>query len=425
MIIYNSETVQITTNAQGPSDNIVICFQAFIPKPGFHNEPFGHHFIEQLGLRGMFVNVSANHWYQSPDFAAAIPLLREACEGSRVITYGSSMGAYAALLYSRALGAETVLAVGPQLSIDPIKVPFEPRWVDEAAQLKFDWDNMEAGISPTANILLVYDSATLDARHARLIEGLGPNVKLIPVPFGGHPVLGMLVESKAMNPIFESVVAGTATPRSISALIKERRRESCIYWSRLGMRAARRDPRHAAAALDRIETMTVQPRAKPHVHELQQIVFQNDPSRREMMRDKLRERLSDAQRALTIDMTLASAPGLMTGWSGPEPAGRWMVGDFSTLDLPGSLSSAPFLLELHIRRAFGNQELVLSCGEEQLYRGRPAAGVVSALVDLARSSEKITLSMLHPDATSPFAIGNSNDKRRLSFFVERIVCRHE
>ena len=55
------------------------------------------------------------------------------------------MGAYAAAICSEAVGADAVIAISPQVSIDGAKVPWERRWREEADSIgAFRRDEMMA-----------------------------------------------------------------------------------------------------------------------------------------------------------------------------------------------------------------------------------------------------------------------------------------
>src|SRR3712207_6847911 len=63
------------------------------------------------------------NWYPAPDMRSAIAEISSyLARFNRIVVYGQSMGSYAALKYSKALGATHVLAFSPQYSIDPTDV---------------------------------------------------------------------------------------------------------------------------------------------------------------------------------------------------------------------------------------------------------------------------------------------------------------
>ena len=69
---------------------------------------------------------------------AALEAVRDAVRGyRRVVAYGSSMGAYAALRFGGWAGADCAVALSPQYSIrDPAVMRFEKRWADASARFR-------------------------------------------------------------------------------------------------------------------------------------------------------------------------------------------------------------------------------------------------------------------------------------------------
>jgi len=88
-------------------------------------------FIGVLGnhdVKKLFIKDSKTAWFlrgivgisdNTPACAKAIKLFARMMGVERIITIGSSMGAYGALLYGNLLRADVVLAFGPQTAIDP------------------------------------------------------------------------------------------------------------------------------------------------------------------------------------------------------------------------------------------------------------------------------------------------------------------
>ena len=125
-------------------------------------------------------------WYPPDDMAALLPAIRKILDGRFAIrvTYGHSQGGYAAIKFSRVLGAQTVLAFSPQYAIDQ-------RIVHDDRVNKFYAGYRHAGMgieaADTAGAVFVFfdprDAA--DARHAAMIAAATPTLTL-PVGFVGH-----------------------------------------------------------------------------------------------------------------------------------------------------------------------------------------------------------------------------------------------
>lgn len=183
---------------------------------------WGHPFAAKLGWTTLAFTSEAQDWYPAEDMAALLPAAREAAGPVRV-TYGFSMGGYAALKYGRALGARATLALSPQYSIDPADMPGDPR-----AKHFFD-SRRHAGmavraddLSPTP--LIVFDPLlAVDAKHAARLMRL-PGLHGLPLRFAGHATPRVLVEAEALPGLVEAVLA--ADLPGAAALVRARRRRS-------------------------------------------------------------------------------------------------------------------------------------------------------------------------------------------------------
>ena len=137
------------------------------------------------------VKPKSSDWYRNPDLADALSSLRENGffdQFETIITYGGSMGGYAALTYADLVKATTVLALNPQTTLNLSDVPWEDRF--QEAQLQ-DWTGPYSdavGKSENAKqVLCVYDPFTRrDAMHvARLNQS---NLVHVRAPFLGHGI---------------------------------------------------------------------------------------------------------------------------------------------------------------------------------------------------------------------------------------------
>lgn len=89
---------------------------------------------DRLDLAAVGIMARSNHWFPGAAMGAAFDAIRRHLSG-RVLLYGTSMGGYAALKWSGRIGADTVLAFSPQVTISPDELPantytqfFRPEW---------------------------------------------------------------------------------------------------------------------------------------------------------------------------------------------------------------------------------------------------------------------------------------------------------
>jgi len=214
------------------------------PAEKHRKEGFGERFLDASGVAYLcFIN-RRNHWWQTPEVEDAYRAVAEKYElrrrYPRVITYGSSMGAYGALIFSRLVGADLVLAFSPQASIAGTELPVVDQWRIDMQGIPIILEPISRGLSETAQIVIPFDSLNpLDLAHVRALEALRPLERLV-VPMSGHKTSLFLNECGLLKRI---VLAGVEKPTGVANLrawVREARRSSPRYWSVLAARYKRR-----------------------------------------------------------------------------------------------------------------------------------------------------------------------------------------
>jgi hypothetical protein len=194
--------------------------------------PFGHEFLRKQALDVVAVRKKAENFYQ--------PLSREAFEAvvgpvaaryARVVSYGSSLGAYAALYFGRD-EPWTVIASSPRNSTHPVygaKV-----WQRQAAFLhqRFTTDTL-----PRCEAIVIYDPR--DAIDQRYLAGevlpQFPQAQVMRVPFSGHPSNQVLGEMGFIAPFVRAVIAGVAPSERPQLDRRARRTRSHSYFQVLAL----------------------------------------------------------------------------------------------------------------------------------------------------------------------------------------------
>lgn len=209
--LYASENLEVLRRAPHGSAIVVITFQSFVDA---HEPPrggFGEAFLDENGFDAIHVISRSNAWYQYADMPAALAAIAAAAGAATRVTYGLSMGAYAAVRFARDVQADRAIAISPQYSIDPRTVPFEKRWSEFGAKIPFlwDWPRPGAGYAPDGpEVAAIYDPHNLDIRHVALIAAHHP-VRHIAVPYGGHPVTALLSEAGLLSGLILDLIRGT------------------------------------------------------------------------------------------------------------------------------------------------------------------------------------------------------------------------
>jgi pimeloyl-ACP methyl ester carboxylesterase len=216
-----------------------VCFVTFsshaldrsLERPGF-----GEQFLQSRGINALHVINRTNRWYDHREIAQALACIRQAASGfSKVITYGSSMGGYAAIRFAEAVGAQSAIALSPQYGLGAPSAPFETRFVCDLTRFSRrylgPWHR-----SATVTPYVFFDSKDLDARHAQLIARHYPNTVTIGIPHAGHPVGAYLDEAGLLTGAVLSIAAGTFDAAAFTAQARRKRHASSQYLYTLASR---------------------------------------------------------------------------------------------------------------------------------------------------------------------------------------------
>ncbi|MBW7921850.1 MAG: alpha/beta hydrolase [Rubellimicrobium sp.] len=220
-------------------------------RQGFSEANFSSSFA-RLGHAQLSITSRANDWFINDDTEALEAALAPvAARFARVHALGYSMGGYGAFRFARTLRLRHVVAVSPQATIAPGAVRGDTRYADEARS--FDpvlGDLASRGDSGLGGTILVDPFLRADLAHARLIARAFPAVRIMPLPFAGHPASRVIAGAGRIWLLQRAAVRGGGR-QAIRAAHREARRESAHYWTHFARTAARRHPLRSAAAEDR------------------------------------------------------------------------------------------------------------------------------------------------------------------------------
>lgn len=238
----------------------VVTFESHMMDRPEGRRGFAEAFLASREISAIHVLARGNHWYQYPGMAAALAAidaaLREA-GARRIVTYGSSMGAYAAVRFAKAVRATGVLAMSPQYSINRAVLPEELRWQDEAREIVWQ-DGLEGPITSCVPTVIVYDPKDGDALHTQRIAAETPVVAL-PVRYAGHPSTAFMVQQQLVEPMLRSLLRNTFDAEDARQTLAAALKASPTYLAglarhqpqhrvRLAVRLARRALEHAKSA---------------------------------------------------------------------------------------------------------------------------------------------------------------------------------
>lgn len=199
-VIFESENLQVV-KVPGRRDGVAfVTFESMRPDRPEGRKGFGEAFFESRGFTAYHFLPTGNCWYQYPEMPEALACVRaDIADGARLITYGMSMGAYAAYRFSEPLRADAVIAFSPQYSIDRWRVWWERRWGSESTSLIWDRELPRK----EAVKYVFYDPLNTDRRHIRGLRREA-DLELTRIYFSGHASIAYVQECGMLeNVVFD------------------------------------------------------------------------------------------------------------------------------------------------------------------------------------------------------------------------------
>lgn len=154
---------------------------------------FGDTPLQKAGFSAIGFMAKGPNWFPASSIRKAHPYIeKHLSRYDRRITYGGSMGGYAAVKYSRLFDADTVISLCPQWTIDPTKC--EGNAPDWQGNFNPTLEGMEIGADDTrGRVFLFADPAwPIDVYHRLKIAQACAEFAKIDVRFSDHNITGML-----------------------------------------------------------------------------------------------------------------------------------------------------------------------------------------------------------------------------------------
>lgn len=234
-VIFDSDAVRVvkvpgSREVPGSRNNVVfVTFESYADHHHPDRAGFGEHFLHSRGFGAYHFLPSSNAWYQYAEMEAALAHVREDIgPGTRILTYGMSMGGYAAFRSADRLGAHCVIAFSPQYSIDPRLVGWETRWQD-IPPLLWEPPHGRRGVP----LYVFYDPNNGDRHHVRLMAREG-NVHRVRLRHGGHPCAAFLNECGLLGDAIVALAEDRFDPAACEREAWLRRERSAAYHEVLG-----------------------------------------------------------------------------------------------------------------------------------------------------------------------------------------------
>lgn len=232
-VVFDSDAVRVVkvegTHQDETRDNVVfVTFESYVDERVADRAGYGEHFLQSRGFTAYHFLPRSNAWYQYPEMEAALARVRaDISPDKRILTYGMSMGGYAAFRFANPLGAHCVIAFSPQYSIDPRIVKWEKRWHKRPADvppLLWECDVPR----PDVPIYVFYDPHDHDRRHVRLIAR-AHDVRRVRVRYGGHPCVSYLNECGLLGDVIIALAEDRFDAAALQREAWARREQSSNY----------------------------------------------------------------------------------------------------------------------------------------------------------------------------------------------------
>ena len=206
--VYRSDQLHVFARMGFPGKLVVVTFSSYADEPGIAHPGFGEAFLHGHGVNAIHLVCASNRWFQYTDMPAALAAVRAALPAdAELVTYGLSMGGFAAINFSEDLSARRVVAISPQFSVDPRKMPHETRWLADTNGLEFPHDRIDQLRGAVPEVFVLYDDRHIDRLHVDRIRQTA-RVQDVVVPFAGHSVISFLAETGLLSDLVLELLHG-------------------------------------------------------------------------------------------------------------------------------------------------------------------------------------------------------------------------
>ncbi|WP_379593329.1 tetratricopeptide repeat protein [Teichococcus globiformis] len=294
---------------------------------------WGQEVARKLGVSAIGFVAKRENWFPPASVAAAASAVRQAVPG-RAVTYGYSMGGYAALKHAATLGAEASFAVCPQSSISPAEAPWDSRFHRfHRAELNGTMA-VRPGESGGFAVMLADPYMPEDRDHAARLSGQA-GVHWLRTPFMDHASIWLLVEGDFLGRVMERVLA--ADLPGLTLMMRERRHNSPHWFRHAGIAAFRRNHVGMANRLWR-HALTLG---------LHPMVLEQDIGR--LLPQRVQELRALGRGEAARDLALAQAAAAPTDFTSQSHAGHALLGMAEV-----AAAEAPLRAALGLRQDVGH-----------------------------------------------------------------------
>jgi hypothetical protein len=236
LIVFQTADFIVRSVPSSRRGTCFVAFSSFTDEARLDRAGFGEAFLHDNGFDAIHVINRTNLWFHYSEMPDALALIAKAVQGyEQVITYGSSMGGYAAIRFASLIGARKAIAISPQYGVTSESSPFEHRWHEYSKFVRhtdFPPQHSSTHVEP----YVFFDPADLDLKHFQQIAMSYPLTTAVPLPHAGHPAGAFMSETQLLKPAVAKIVSGEFNALTFSAEARKRRRQSGQYLFTLARR---------------------------------------------------------------------------------------------------------------------------------------------------------------------------------------------
>lgn len=237
--LFRSDNVRVVPVTFPDSKICFVTFTPFSDTPDIEKRGFAEEFFRKRGISAIHVISKENGWYQDRCMPDVTALIRHAATGQRIVTYGSSMGGYAAIRFADWLEADCAIAISAQGSVNPRVAHWETHWTLERDAIPQFWDEIP---EVKCDVFAFYDPKTSDKNHVDYIARHA-TVHRIKLPFAGHPAGSFLNDLGLLSQAVIDIAERRFDQPLFMQKVRERRKSSSNYICALSQTMLRRNIR--------------------------------------------------------------------------------------------------------------------------------------------------------------------------------------
>lgn len=250
--LYENENIIIVSDIFDP-DRVVLSFSPLMREgqTSDANSGFGYKLFNKSQISAIYFIPKWNFWYQSEYLGSALEIVLDAIQGFKeVISYGVSMGGYAALRYADYFNVMKILAFCPTVLLSKDKGAFDKRYVMHLDKLENRSDTWLEQFNHQSEAIIIYDEQHHpDNKHVDALINYGIPINKLNIAFSAHGAFGLLNECGILSEVSTTLITTNYQDNKayLKKLIKTHRSSSSVPWMIAATYSSARG-RHTSAA---------------------------------------------------------------------------------------------------------------------------------------------------------------------------------